>query len=334
MPGEQQGPDNSQGKESYKPSTQEMVEAESQMNPEQRVRSNVRQIFIESEHRILDLPEDLLYKKEAASYGCGSEHIAGTFDGKKIELNYSGNRGYYGSSDGHELSPEEVESMWTDIHPVVLAFEGSRKAEKAAKEGVQEEIAKGKVRPEDIGPSEPHQYRIKDEKLAQEIALKEKQKMDETRQLLDGKIEQLKLEDADKEFIDRIKEEVIKLSVLEFRSGKTFLGEEKPKGYVSELPKYKDYVYGSDEFEMVSQEIKDEYKRQKELIIQLLGADKENVHEWVRGFGYSHPDSDVYDTMFPDIIIREAINTEHRSSEAGRQLLIERNSRYQKAAEK
>jgi predicted protein tyrosine phosphatase len=324
--------------EKYTPTRGEILNAESQMSMEQRAQSNVRQIFIESEHRILDLPEDFEYVRESRYAGSSvTQNIRGTFDGRLIELskNVLPDRSLsdltFGRSDGQELSHEEAAAIWVDLHPVAKAYSGMQKAENAAKESVQEEIAKGKVRPEDIEPREPHQYRIKDEKLAQEIALKEKQKMDETRQLLDKKIEQMELEDTDKEFIDRIKEEVIKLSVLEFRSGKTFLGEEKPQGYIYELPRYKTYVRNN---EYVPQEITDEYERQKELIIQLLGADKENVQKWVIGFGYSHPDSDVYDTMFPDIILREAINTEHNSSEAGRQLLIERNSRYQKTGEK
>lgn len=332
MPGEQQGPDTSLDQENYKPTTKEILKAESQMDPEQRAQSNVRQIFIESEHRILDLPLDLVYKFEGGGWGADHETISGTFDGQKLELRHGGHAGrYYGTRDGQELPDEEVKSIWTDIHPVVLAFEDSRKSEKGAKERVQEEIAKGKVRPEDIGPYEKHQHRIKDKELAHEIALKEKQKMDETRQLLDEKIEQMELEDNDKEFINRIKEEVIKLSVLEYRSNKTYLGEERPEGYISELPKYSDYDRNG---ELVAQEIRDEYNRQKELIFQLLGVEKEKVQEWVRGFAYSHPDSDVYDTMFPDIILRENINTEHRSASAGRHLYIERNSRYQKAAEK
>ena len=314
--------------EKYKPTRTEIIEAESHMTEEQRATSGVRQIFIESEHRILELPADLEYTHLYSNATRAThETISGTFNGRKLKLGYGTLTGnYFGDADEQNLSPEEVKSIWTDIHPVVLAFDVSEQAEEAAARKIRKEIAKSKVRPEDIGPYEPHQFRIKDENLAHEMALKEDQQMTETRKLLDEKIKQIgELSDADRAFLDRIKEEIVKLSVLEYRSDKTFLGEEKPAGSVSEVPRIRSW---DREGNPTPTEKYDEYSRKADLLFQLLGVDKEKSQKWTNGFGVTYVDSIVYETIFPDIILRESYDTEYQRVGAGSQIYIERNSRY------
>jgi len=80
------------------------------------------EIFIELEHKLLEMPEDLKVG-HYESYAHSFSFVSGTFDGRKIALKkydekFGHNLGFKGEADGKDLSKEEAEGLWNNIYLV------------------------------------------------------------------------------------------------------------------------------------------------------------------------------------------------------------------------
>lgn len=316
--------------EKYQPSPEEIAAARLHMTLEERESSAVREIFFEQEHRLVEMPGDLEY----GEYVCPAGEFtmfSGTFDGRNLQFKTSpatGNVNVF--ADGEALSSDEAKSLWEKIQPIAKKFSKYQKAESKALRNLQEEIASRKVRPEDEnpGPNDP-KFRIKDQELAHELALKEEKKRSKVIELLKKNLDNMEISENDGEFVQKLIDEISEIEVTRDRG--SFLEDENTKISINNVLRIRRLDRKGNP---VPDEKYEEYNRKKDILYKLLGVDRNKSQVWEAGFVNIYIHSKVYDTILSDIVVREEYETEERRVGSGSQIHIERNSKYQRKSEK
>lgn len=291
------------GEEVYKPTTDENINAHVQMSKKQEEMSAVRDIFMEEEPRLAELPSDLKYRLEQESYYTGrlSGAMSGKFDGRDLSLEKSSwdgkNWTFRGTADGVELQSDEVEKIYNDIYPLVIKFDEMRK---------KEDEASRRVKKEDDDNNAKFKEELKD---AKSQGQEKGEKIGEISGILKTRMEKLITDGMDEKFLERIKETIIRIS-------------SEPRASVSVS------VYHENDPGQPSTAI-DDYKQCMDALFDLLGVNKEsNPAIWEAGFGTTYVHSKVYKTIFPDIIVRVSYDRRELGGWNGSMLLIEKNTQF------
>src|SRR3989344_5828355 len=306
--------------EKYQPTPEELAEAHSRMTPEQKELSAIREIFIESEHRIVELPPDLNYKVEGHQYTTGrlSGKISGTFDGRKIELEKSSwdNKEFHfmGKMDGTEISNQEAEKLYNQVYPAVVAFDKMQSTQRDAISQLRGE-----------GATVAKQQKEKVD-LAREQGLEEGEQIGKIKGILEKRLEGIEANEEDREFLKGVIELISQLYAQ-----KTQLESERDissivGNFVSIQKKLEIPSFDPEETEKGKKNAK--YNRRAELLMALLGV--KEPQKWVAGFGVKYVHSLVYETTLPDTILRECYEHRELSNGVSAEMTVERNSRYQK----
>lgn len=305
--------------EGYKPTPEELAEAHSRMAPEEKELSAIREIFIESEHRIVELPSDLKYFLNGMN-AAGQEYdtVSGTFDGKKINMRRSSwddgkTWGYSCTADGKESSEEEARSLWEKIHPALVAFDKMKHTQRDAIQQLSEE---GSI------AAKQQQEKIN---LAREQGFEEGERKGKIKGILEKRLEGIEANEEDREFLKGAIEEISQLY-----EQKTELESERDRSSIlgnMVLIQKKLEIPSFDPEEVEKGKKNTVYNRRAKLLMALLEV--KDPQKWVAGFGVEYVHSLVYETTLPDTILRECYEHRELSNGVSAEMTVERNSQYQ-----
>ncbi|MBI4120720.1 MAG: hypothetical protein HY457_00485 [Parcubacteria group bacterium] len=271
----------------------------------------------------IEIPEDIIYEPDnlreyyVTRAGMGKRRISGTFDGREIKLEHASwtpdkpdSWEFSGEIDGKEIPDAEAESLWKKTLPAVLEYEKVRKSKEEATRAADKE----KRRLDEI------EERKRDEEFAAAI---EKASVP-----LKQKLEGIECSKKDKKFLEGVIKQVAELLILEPINENAPPAEQLRRMiFALSLPEWRNFMPENEQKEYDKQ--REEYRRRKGLLYQLMGVDEKSPQVWEgpTPSGFSYTDSRVYNTTFPDVIVKESYGR-HGDAHTS----IERNSRFQKKA--
>ncbi len=303
--------------EKYQPNPSEIVEGYSMMTPEQKEQSAIREIFIESEHRVAELPEDFQYEpmRTVSATGQMRGELAGTFEDKTVRIQkYSWDEGktwkYSGKTAGNEeLTDEESQSLWERIYPAAEVYD---KMQNTQAEQVQQ------LQSANEATRRSHESAIGQARnQARKEGFVEGEESGKIKGILENRLKEVEASDEDREFLESIIERVAQFYGTENQKTEREQRLEKILGQYLDI-----MVRQKDNSEL------DTYNRRRELLLKIFGASEPQT--WVAGFGTEYVHSSVYPTIIPELIVREGYDRKELPSTADAMIAIERKSRFQK----
>lgn len=261
-----------------------------------------------SEPQMIELPSDLQCTLNAVNTaGQYYDTISGTFDGKKISLRHSSWDGkkwnYYGTAADEKISQEEAQLLWEKIYPMVVIFDKIQRTHEVHLQQLSQEWSK-----------ERKQWKEKVD-LAHEQGLVEGEKIGKIKGILSKRLEELKIEEGDREFLENAINQISQLDDTSVASNSALI-----------LMRYETATNDPQITEKMQKN--DAYERRVQLLMELLGA--KNSQKWVAGFGNEYISSHVYETTLPDTILRVCVDRGEIGSGVNQQIKVEKNSRFQK----
>lgn len=298
--------------EQYRPSVEEQLNAHENLTPEQRELSDVRQLFLEHEPRIAELPDDFMAIPDIKTYtgGLGSfeylkRTMSGTFDDRgrivitqrtfpgitdESDLHWSGKiystaeKDAFGSEkEIGKLTPEEAQELFDELYPVAKAFNQMKASEEQIRDKYRHER-----NVQELQAREAEQEKTLHIEKAKQQAFAEGKTIGRYEGILESKLDGMEISDEDKTFVY---DAIADVAMIASGSGTLTLMRDT-EGY----PRTED--------EKLSQrKHREDFARRKDVVRQLLGVVDDPV-KWTNlgNFAQSYTEWHTYSTVLPGLV--------------------------------